>query len=25
MPVLKDAGIEAGKPELLEIHNIIRR
>jgi len=25
MPVLKDVGIEAGKPELLEIHNIIRR
>lgn len=25
MPVLNDVGIEAGKPELLEIHNIIRR
>jgi hypothetical protein len=25
MPVLKDVGIEPGKPEMLEIHNIIRR
>jgi hypothetical protein len=25
MPVLKDVGIEPGKPELLEIHNIIKR
>src|SRR6476659_215651 len=25
MPVLKDVGIEAGKPELLEIHNIVKR
>ena len=25
MPVLKDAGIEPGKPEMLEIHNIIKR
>jgi hypothetical protein len=25
MPVLRDVGIEPGKPELLEIHNIIKR
>lgn len=25
MPVLKDVGIEPGRPELLEIHNIIKR
>jgi hypothetical protein len=25
MPVLNDVGIEPGKPEMLEIHNIIRR
>jgi hypothetical protein len=25
MPVLKDVGIEPGKPEMLEIHNIIKR
>jgi hypothetical protein len=25
MPVLKDVGIEPGQPEMLEIHNIIRR
>jgi hypothetical protein len=25
MPVLKDVGIEPGEPEMLEIHNIIRR
>jgi hypothetical protein len=25
MPVLNDVGIEPGKPETLEIHNIIRR
>jgi hypothetical protein len=25
MPVLKDVGIEPGKPEILEIHNIIKR
>ena len=25
MPVLKDVGIEPGKPEMVEIHNIIRR
>jgi len=26
MPVLKDVGIElAGEPEMLEIHNIIKR
>ena len=25
MPVLKDIGIEPGEPELLEIHNIVRR
>jgi hypothetical protein len=25
MPVLKDVGIEPGKPELLEIQNIIKR
>ena len=25
MPVLKDAGIEPGKPEMLEIHNILKR
>jgi hypothetical protein len=25
MPVLKDVGIDPGKPELLEIHNIIKR
>ena len=25
MPVLAEAGIEPGEPELLEIHNIIRR
>jgi hypothetical protein len=24
MPVLKDVGIEPGKPEMLEIHNIIK-
>jgi hypothetical protein len=25
MPVLKDVGVEPGKPEMLEIHNIIKR
>jgi hypothetical protein len=25
MPVLEDVGIDPGKPELLEIHNIIKR
>ena len=25
MPVLKDVGIEAGAPEMLEVHNIIKR
>lgn len=25
MPVLSDAGIDPGEPELMEIHNIIRR
>jgi hypothetical protein len=25
MPVLKDVGIEPGKPEMLEIHSIIKR
>jgi len=25
IPVLKDVGIEPGQPELLEIHNIIKR
>jgi hypothetical protein len=25
MPVLGDIGIEAGEPELLEVHNIVRR
>jgi hypothetical protein len=25
MPVLKDVGIEPGEPEMLEIHNIIKR
>jgi hypothetical protein len=25
MPVLSDAGIDPGEPELIEIHNIIRR
>lgn len=25
MPVLKDVGIEPGKPEMLEIYNIIKR
>jgi hypothetical protein len=25
MPVLKDVGIEPGKPEMLEIHNISKR
>ena len=25
MPVLKDVGIEPGRPEVLEIHNIIKR
>ena len=25
MPVLKDVGIEPGKPEMLEIHKIIKR
>jgi hypothetical protein len=25
MPVLSDVGIEPGEPELLEIHNIVRR
>jgi hypothetical protein len=25
MPVLKDVGIEPGKPEMLVIHNIIKR
>lgn len=25
MPVLKDAGIEPGHPETLEIHNIVKR
>jgi hypothetical protein len=25
MPVLAEAGIEPGEPELLEVHNIIRR
>jgi hypothetical protein len=25
MPVLKDVGIEPGRPELLEIHNVVKR
>jgi hypothetical protein len=25
MPVLEDAGIEPGQPEVIEIHNMIRR
>jgi hypothetical protein len=25
MPILEDVGIDPGKPEMLEIHNIIRR
>ncbi len=25
MPVLADVGIEAGEPEVLEIHNVVRR
>ncbi len=25
MPILKDVGIEPGKPEILEIHNIVKR
>jgi len=25
MPILRDAGIDPGQPEILEIHNIIRR
>jgi hypothetical protein len=25
MPVLKDVGIEPGEPEMLEIHNILKR
>jgi hypothetical protein len=25
MPVLKDVGIDPGEPEMLEIHNIIKR
>ena len=25
MPVLADAGIEAGEPEIVDIHNIVRR
>jgi hypothetical protein len=25
MPVLQDVGIEPGSPEILEIHNIVRR
>jgi hypothetical protein len=25
MPVLSDAGIEPGEPEIIEIHNIVRR
>jgi hypothetical protein len=25
MPVLKDVGIEPGEPEMLEIHNLIKR
>lgn len=25
MPILKDAGIEPGTPEILEIHNIVKR
>ena len=25
MPVLNDVGIEPGKPEMLEIHNIVKR
>jgi hypothetical protein len=25
MPVLKDVGIEPGRPEMLEIHNVIKR
>ena len=25
MPVLKDVGIEPGQPEMLEIHNVIKR
>ena len=25
MPILEDVGIDPGRPELLEIHNIIRR
>jgi hypothetical protein len=25
MPMLKDAGIDVGPPEILEVHNIVRR
>jgi hypothetical protein len=25
MPVLSDVGIDPGQPEILEIHNVIRR
>ena len=25
MPVLKDVGIEPGQPEILEIHNVVKR
>jgi hypothetical protein len=25
MPILKNAGIEPGQPEILEIHNIVKR
>jgi hypothetical protein len=25
MPILEDVGIDPGAPEMLEIHNIIRR
>jgi hypothetical protein len=25
MPILEDAGIDPGEPEMLEIHNIVRR
>jgi hypothetical protein len=25
MPILAEAGIEAGEPELLEVHNVVRR
>jgi hypothetical protein len=25
MPILQDAGIDPGEPELLEVHNIVKR